>query len=101
MIEIGLGVHPDFQRHGYAKEALVGMWSWATEQPDVQVLRYTVSATNLASMKIIHGFNFAPVGVQIDEEHGSEEIFEMSAAVFQERLARTWRRGATSSPLSR
>jgi ribosomal-protein-alanine N-acetyltransferase len=91
MIEIGLGVQPDFQRHGYAKEALVGMWSWVIEQPGVEVLRYTVSATNLASMKIIHGFDFTHVGVQIDKEDGPEEIFEMSAAEFQRRHAAPWR----------
>jgi ribosomal-protein-alanine N-acetyltransferase len=91
MIEIGLGVQPDFQCHGYAKEALIGMWSWAIEQPGVEVLRYTVSATNLASMKIIHGFDFTHVGVQNDKEEGVEEIFEMSAAVFQRRLAAPWR----------
>ena len=91
MIEIGLGVQPDFQRHGHAKEALVGMWSWAIEQPDVEVLRYTVSSTNLASMKIIHGFGFAHVGVQMDKEDGPEEIFEMSATEFQRRHAAPWR----------
>ncbi len=91
MIEIGLGVQPDFQCRGYAKEALAGMWSWVIEQPDVEVLRYTVSATNLASMKIIHGFDFAHVGVQMDKEDGLEEIFEMSAAEFQRRHATSWR----------
>lgn len=90
MIEIGLGVHPDFQGRGYAHEALVGMWSWVVEQPGVQVLRYTVSATNVASMKLIDKFGFTHVGVQIDEKDGPEEIFEMSAADFRSRHATAW-----------
>jgi RimJ/RimL family protein N-acetyltransferase len=91
MVEIGLGVNLIFQRRGYAKEALVGMWSWVVEQPGVKVLRYTVGASNVASMRIIEGFEFAHVGVQIDEEDGPEEIYEMSASEFIERYATSWR----------
>jgi [ribosomal protein S5]-alanine N-acetyltransferase len=91
MLEIGLGVHPDFQGRGYAKEALLGMWSWAVEQPGVSVLRYTVSTTNVASTAIITGFGFAHVGVQVDEKDGPEEIFEMTAREFTQRLKTEWR----------
>ena len=91
MVEIGLGVNPDFQGRGYAKEALVGMWSWVVEQPGVTVLRYTVSRSNVASVKIIQGFEFVHTGVQIDEEDGPEEIYEMSAREFTQRFATAWR----------
>jgi RimJ/RimL family protein N-acetyltransferase len=91
MVEIGLGVHPEFQRRGYAREALVGMWSWVVEQPGVTVLRYTVSKSNVASVKIIQGFEFAHTGVQIDEADGPEEIYEMPAREFTRRYATTWR----------
>jgi RimJ/RimL family protein N-acetyltransferase len=90
MVEIGLGVNPDFQGRGFAKEALVGMWSWVVEQPGVTVLRYTVSKSNVASVRIIQGFEFAHVGVQIDETDGPEEIYEMSAREFTRRFATTW-----------
>lgn len=96
MIEIGLGVHPDFRGRGYAREALIGMWSWACEQADVNVLRYTVSSTNLASTKLIAGFAFAHVGVQIDDEDGPEEIYEMSAQGFRDRYATRWQVESTT-----
>jgi RimJ/RimL family protein N-acetyltransferase len=83
MVEIGLGVHPDFRGRGLAREALVGMWSWVVDEPGVNVLRYTVSATNLPSMKIIDSFGFTHVGVHDDERDGPEEIFEMSASEFR------------------
>jgi [ribosomal protein S5]-alanine N-acetyltransferase len=91
MIEIGLGVNGAFQGRGYAREALLGMWSWVVEQPGVEVLRYTVSATNVASMKLIDRYGFTHIGVQIDERDGPEEIFEMSAQEFRSRHAVPWR----------
>jgi RimJ/RimL family protein N-acetyltransferase len=85
MVEIGLGIHPKFQRQGYGREALVAMWSWAVEQPKVGTLRYTVSPTNLASVKLVESFEFTRVGEQMDEIDGLEDIYEMSAADFRAR----------------
>jgi RimJ/RimL family protein N-acetyltransferase len=90
MVEIGLGVHRDFRGRGLAREALVGMWSWVVEEPGVNVLRYTVSATNLPSIKLIDSFGFTRVGVQNDERDGPEEIFEMSASEFRRQRAARW-----------
>jgi len=87
MMEIGLGVHPDFQRRGYATETLTGMWSWVVEQPGVQSLRYTVSPDNVASVAVVKKFGFACVGQQIDPEDGPEDIYEMSANEFRRRFS--------------
>jgi [ribosomal protein S5]-alanine N-acetyltransferase len=95
MIEIGLGVNPKFQGRGYAREALIGMWSWVVEQPGVEVLRYTVSAANVASMKLIDKYGFTHIGVQIDERDGPEEIFELSAHEFRSRYAVPWSKEST------
>ncbi len=78
MIEIGLGIAPEFQNRGYATEALVAMWNWVATQPKVKTLRYTVSPENGPSQKIIAKFGFTHVGVQIDDEDGPEDIYEMS-----------------------
>jgi RimJ/RimL family protein N-acetyltransferase len=59
------------------------MWSWVITQPNVKILRYTVSASNLPSMAIIAKFGFSHIGQQLDEEDGPEEIFEMSVADFK------------------
>ena len=86
MMEIGLGVHPNFQRLGYATETLTGMWSWVVEQPGVQLLRYTVAPDNVASVALVKKFGFACVGQQIDPEDGPEDIYEMSANEFRRRF---------------
>lgn len=88
MIEIGLGVEPAFQNLGYATEALTGMWQWVCTQPTVRTLRYTVSPNNAASQQIIKKFSFSHVGVQIDDEDGPEDIYEMSATEFLMRFPR-------------
>jgi RimJ/RimL family protein N-acetyltransferase len=86
MMEIGLGVHTNFQRRGYATEALIGMWSWVINQPAVEVLRYTVDPNNEASVAVIKKFGFEHVGQQIDPEDGPEDIYEMSANEFRRRF---------------
>ena len=87
MMEIGLGVHPDFQRLGFATEALTGMWTWVVEQPGVELLRYTVTPDNLASVALVKKFGFVCVGQQIDPEDGPEDIYEMSAKEFRRRFS--------------
>lgn len=82
MIEIGLGIHQQFRNQGFAYEALIGMWGWVCQQESVTTLRYTVSATNLASIALINKFGFTRVGEQLDEIDGPEEIYEMSVSKF-------------------
>ena len=82
MVEIGLGVNPKFQRQGFAYEALLGMWSWVCTQEGVKTLRYTVSASNAASIALVNKFAFDHIGQQLDEIDGPEEIFELSAEKF-------------------
>lgn len=87
-IEVGVEIAEMYQRNGFASEALMAMWLWACEQPEIKILRYTVSAQNLPSMRIIQKFGFTHVGQQIDEEDGPEEIFEMSVQDFAARFSR-------------
>lgn len=85
MIEIGIGLNERFWGKGYAKEALKGMWLWVCSEPGVTTLRYTVSPTNIASVKIIQGFGFVHMGQQMDEIDGPEDIYEMSVVDFLKR----------------
>ena len=85
MMEIGIGIEEQFWNNGYAKEALRGMWNWVCHEPGVRTLRYTVSPSNLASVKIIESFGFAHTGQQIDEEDGPEDIYEMSVEDFMKK----------------
>lgn len=85
MVEIGFGILPEFRNHGYGKEALRAMFTWACEQPAVKTLRYTVATNNAPSQAIVQKFNFAHKGVQIDEEDGPEDIYEMSTEEYFSR----------------
>lgn len=82
MMEIGIGVEEAFRGHGYASEALLGMWRWVCGQEGVRTLRYTVSPTNAPSVKIIENFEFHHQGQQMDEIDGPEDIYEMSVEEF-------------------
>jgi [ribosomal protein S5]-alanine N-acetyltransferase len=85
MIEIGLGIVPEWRGRGGAQELLHGMWGWVIDQPGVVTLRYTVSADNAPSQAIIRKLGFALVGEQIDEVDGPEDIFEMPASEYRRR----------------
>ncbi|CAB4708173.1 unannotated protein [freshwater metagenome] len=85
MIEIGLGVDPQFHNQGFGFEALEGMWSWVCSQPGVTTLRYTVAASNTASVALVKKFDFAHIGQQMDEIDGPEQIYELSVEEFKRR----------------
>ncbi|MEI6648817.1 MAG: GNAT family N-acetyltransferase [Actinomycetes bacterium] len=88
MIEIGLGLVPEYRGRGLAQELLHGMWEWVTRDPLVKVLRYTVSPSNEPSQAIIKKLGFEFMGQQIDEEDGPEDIFEMSAQEYRVKFAK-------------
>jgi RimJ/RimL family protein N-acetyltransferase len=85
MMEIGIGIEEKFWSKGYASEALLGMWRWVVTHPEVKTLRYTVSPTNTASVRIIEKFAFHHQGQQMDEIDGPEDIYEMSVEEFLEK----------------
>jgi RimJ/RimL family protein N-acetyltransferase len=89
MVEIGLGIEPEFHNQGFAKEALMAMWTWAVDQPGVKSFRYTVSPDNAPSIKVIEYFGFPFTGVQIDEEDGPENVYEISVGEFSKKFPAT------------
>jgi RimJ/RimL family protein N-acetyltransferase len=86
MMEIGLGVEAAYQRQGFGKEILQGMWGWVVNEPGVKKLRYTVSPLNIASIALVNSFGFKYIGEQIDEIDGPESIYEMSADMYREKF---------------
>lgn len=86
MIEIGFAILEPFRRQGFGLELLHGMWRWVVEQPNVHTLRYTVAPDNEASQHIIRALGFTHMGVQMDEEDGPEEIFEMTVSEYRLRF---------------
>jgi RimJ/RimL family protein N-acetyltransferase len=86
MMEIGLGVEAAYQRQGFGREILQGMWGWVVTEPGVKVLRYTVSPANLASIGLINDFGFVYMGEQLDEIDGPESIYEISAEDYRKKF---------------
>ncbi len=77
MIEMGYGVDPAYRRRGYARAALLALLGRARREPDVHILRATISPDNAASLGLIAQFPFVEVGEQWDEEDGLETIYEL------------------------
>lgn len=77
MIELGYEIDPDFRRRGYARAALSWLLDRADREPDIRVVRATISPGNLASRALVSQFGFVEVGTQMDDEDGLEIIFEV------------------------
>ncbi len=77
MVEMGYGVDPAYRRRGYARAALLALLKRARQEPEVHVLRATISPDNAASLGLIAQFPFVEVGEQWDEEDGLETIYEL------------------------
>ena len=87
VIEIGLEVESAFQRQGYGKEILQGMWGWVVTQPGVKILRYSVKENNVASIALINFFEFKLMNEQIDENNEVANVYEMSADEYRKKFA--------------
>ena len=87
VIEIGLEVESAFQRQGYGKEILQGMWGWVVTEPEVKILRYSVKENNVASIALINSFGFKLMGEQVDENNEVAKVYEMSADEYRKRFA--------------
>lgn len=86
-IEIGLDVESAFQRQGYGREILHGMWGWVVTESSVKILRYVVRPSNIASIALINSFGFNLMGEQIVEDNEVANVYEMSADEYRKRFA--------------
>ncbi|MFB9365645.1 GNAT family N-acetyltransferase [Kitasatospora sp. NPDC001664] len=77
MVEVGYGVDPAHRRRGYAKAILAALIRQAEAEPEVTVVRATISPDNEASLATVAAFGFTHVGEQWDEEDGLELIYEL------------------------
>lgn len=60
--EIGYGVLPEFQGHGYATEAVIAATRWAIRQPGICTVEAEAEETNLASQRVLQKAGFRPYG---------------------------------------
>lgn len=84
-VEVGYAVDPAYRRRGYARAALEAMINRALTDPDVHVLRATVSPDNDASLALLAQYPFVEVGEQWDEEDGLEMIYELDVSTAASR----------------
>jgi len=77
MVEVAYSVEPGLRRRGYATKMLDAALTWAYADPEVAVVRATVSPDNLASLATLAAFRFELVGDQWDEEDGLELVYEL------------------------
>lgn len=64
---------------GYARAALEALLQRAGREPQVRVVRVTISPDNTASYALASQYGFARVGEQWDEEDGLEIIYEVAS----------------------
>ncbi|HEU4807740.1 MAG TPA: GNAT family protein [Homoserinimonas sp.] len=81
MVEVGYSVVPEFRRRGFAKAIVRALLERASSEPDVAVVRASISPDNEASLATIAGFGFTRVGEQWDDEDGRELLFELPVPV--------------------
>ncbi|MDN4174653.1 GNAT family protein [Nocardioides sp. SOB77] len=76
MVEIGYKVDPARRSRGHARAAVAAMLDRARRDPEVRVVRASVSPDNAASLAVLAPFGFVQVGEQWDEEDGLELVLE-------------------------
>jgi RimJ/RimL family protein N-acetyltransferase len=83
MVEIGYAVDPAFRRRGYARAALEALLRRAAAEPQVRMVRVTISPDNVASLQLASQYGFVEVGEQWDDEDGREIVYELDVTGLQ------------------
>jgi RimJ/RimL family protein N-acetyltransferase len=76
-LTVGYGIHTEHRGKGYATELLTLLTEWALEQPEVDLVRATITPGNVASLRVAAKAGFtASGGIEHDEQHGEVIVFE-------------------------
>jgi len=81
-IEFGYSIFPEFQRRGFAMEAVLGLMQWCAGQAAVEHFILSIAPGNLASQTIARRLGFVKVGEQMDERDGLEDVLLLPVAQF-------------------
>ncbi|MFF1822301.1 GNAT family N-acetyltransferase [Kribbella sp. NPDC058245] len=77
MVEVGYTVDPAYQRQGYATAMLGALLERAAGEAAVQVVRASISPSNVASLATVAKYGFVHVGEEWDDEDGLELLYEL------------------------
>lgn len=61
-VEIGYGIQPEYEEHGYTTEALQALTKWAFGQKDVVFVEAETAPDNKASQRVLEKCGFVPDG---------------------------------------
>jgi len=80
-IELGYTVFESYRRRGYAREAVLGLMSWARRTHGLSRFVLSISPDNRASQSLAHSLGFVRVGRHIDDVDGEEDVLGLDVAV--------------------
>jgi [ribosomal protein S5]-alanine N-acetyltransferase len=76
-LTVGYAIHDEHRGKGYATELLTLLTDWALDQPEVDLVRATITPDNVASHRVAVKAGFTPSGELVpDAEHGELIVFE-------------------------
>lgn len=73
--EMGYEIYADYQRRGYAREAITSIMQWALESSGTHRFIASVAPENIASLSLVQGLGFMKVDEVMDETDGLEYVF--------------------------
>jgi [ribosomal protein S5]-alanine N-acetyltransferase len=76
---IGYAMYPEFERHGFATEAVAAMISWAFRQPGVREVRTLAPVWNTPALRVAENVGMRPVASDEDDEVGEVLVYAVSA----------------------
>ena len=77
-VEVGYGVWPEYQRQGYAQEAVEALFAWAEREHGIRRFVASVGPWNAPSLGLVRKLGFLQTGVRMDEYDGEELVFELT-----------------------
>jgi RimJ/RimL family protein N-acetyltransferase len=77
-VEVGYSVRPEYQRRGYAQEAVEALFDWAASEHGIVRFVASVGPWNEPSLGLVRKLGFVQTGSQWDDEDGEELVFELT-----------------------
>jgi [ribosomal protein S5]-alanine N-acetyltransferase len=80
-VEVGYSVWPEYQRRGYAYEAVTALFAWAASEHDIRQFVASVGPWNAPSLGLVRKLGFVQTGRQWDDEDGEELVFVLDRCI--------------------
>lgn len=74
-VDLGFAILPDYQRHGFAKEASLGVITYAKERLDIERLAAITSPNNIPSQHLLKQLGFSHQGKVLSPKQQESILF--------------------------